>query len=227
MLVRDWMTKDPRVVPPSMPVMEAMQMLREEGYRRLPVVKDGRLVGIVTDRDLKEATPSKATSLSVYELNYLLSKLSLKDVMRAPVITIGPDEPIEQAALTMETHRVSGLPVVEGGPASGRAATRGRGAADDHGTVIGLLTITDLLRAFVDVLGLREGGRRVHVEMPDEPGSLAKAAAAAPPSNVVAVVTAGMRESRQRSLVFRVVGEQADAYAERLEALGITVRDVR
>ena len=219
MLVRDWMTKDPRVVPPSMPVMEAMQMLREEGYRRLPVVKDGRLVGIVTDRDLKEATPSKATSLSVYELNYLLSKLSLKDVMRAPVITIGPDEPIEQAALTMETHRVSGLPVVD------RAAV-GRGA-DDHGAVIGLLTITDLLRAFVDVLGLREGGRRVHVEMPDEPGSLAKAAAAAPPSNVVAVVTAGMRESRQRSLVFRVVGEQADAFADRLAALGITVRDVR
>jgi len=199
--------------------MEAMQMLREEGYRRLPVVKDGRLVGIVTDRDLKEATPSKATSLSVYELNYLLSKLSLKDVMRAPVITIGPDEPIEQAALTMESHRVSGLPVVD------RAAV-GRGA-DDHGAVIGLLTITDLLRAFVDVLGLREGGRRVHVEMPDEPGSLAKAAAAAPPSNVVAVVTAGMRESRQRSLVFRVVGEQADAFADRLAALGITVRDVR
>ena len=226
MLVRDWMTKDPRVVPPSMPVMEAMQMLREEGYRRLPVVKDGRLVGIVTDRDLKEATPSKATSLSVYELNYLLSKLSLKDVMRAPVITIGPNEPIEQAALTMETHRVSGLPVVEGSPATGREATRAS-AADDHGAVIGLLTITDLLRAFVDVLGLREGGRRVHVEMPDEPGSLAKAAAAAPPSNVVAVVTAGMRESRQRSLVFRVVGEQADAFADRLAALGITVRDVR
>jgi len=208
MLVRDWMTKDPHVVPPSTPVMEAMNMLRGEGYRRLPVVKDGKLLGIVTDRDLKEATPSKATSLSVYELNYLLSKLTLKDVMRTPVITIGPDEPIEQAALTMETHRVSGLPVIE------------------KGAVVGILTITDLLRAFVDFLGLREGGRRVTVDMPDEPGSLARAAAAAAPSNIEAVVTAGAADGR-RHLLFRVAGQGADGFADRLRALGITVVDVR
>jgi acetoin utilization protein AcuB len=209
MLVRDWMTKDPHTVPPSTPVMEAMQLLREAGYRRLPVVKDGKLLGIVTDRDLKEATPSKATSLSVYELNYLLSKLTLKDVMRTPVITIGPDEAIEQAALTMEEHRVSGLPVVE------------------KGVIVGILTITDLLRAFVDFLGLREGGRRVTVDMPDAPGSLAKAAAAAPPSNVEAIVTAGAADDGRRHLVFRVAGEGADGFADRLEALGITVVDVR
>ena len=208
MLVRDWMTKDPHTVPPSTPVMEAMQLLREAGYRRLPVVKDGKLLGIVTDRDLKEATPSTATSLSVYELNYLLSKLTLKDVMRTPVITIGPDEAIEQAALTMEEHRVSGLPVVE------------------KGAVVGILTITDLLRAFVDFLGLREGGRRVTVDMPDTPGSLAKAAAAAPPSNVEAIVTAGAADGR-RHLVFRVAGEGADGFADRLKALGIAVVDVR
>jgi len=208
MLVRDWMTKDPHTVPPTTPVMEAMQLLREAGYRRLPVVKDGRLLGIVTDRDLKEATPSTATSLSVYELNYLLSKLTLKDVMRTPVITIGPDEAIEQAAVTMEEHRVSGLPVV------------------DKGAVVGILTITDLLRAFVDFLGLREGGRRVTVDTPDAPGSLAKAAAAAPPSNVEAIVTAGAADGR-RHLVFRVAGEGADGFAERLRLLGITVVDVR
>jgi len=208
MLVRDWMTKDPHTVPPSTPVMEAMQALREAGYRRLPVVKDGKLLGIVTDRDLKEATPSKATSLSVYELNYLLSKLTLKDVMRTPVITIGPDEAIEQAALTMEEHRVSGLPVV------------------DRGAVVGILTITDLLRAFVDFLGLREGGRRVTVDMADAPGSLAKAAAAAPPSNVEAIVTAGAADGR-RHLVFRVAGEGADGFPDRLRALGIAVVDVR
>ncbi|MBW6456223.1 MAG: CBS domain-containing protein [Trueperaceae bacterium] len=208
MLVRDWMTKDPHTVPPSTPVMEAMQLLREAGYRRLPVVKDGKLLGIVTDRDLKEATPSKATSLSIYELNYLLSKLTLKDVMRTPVVTIGPDEAIEQAALTMEEHRVSGLPVV------------------DKGAIVGILTITDLLRAFVDFLGLREGGRRVTVDMPDAPGSLARAAAAAPPSNVEAIVTAGAADGR-RHLVFRVAGEGADGFADRLEALGIIVVDVR
>ena len=211
MLVRDWMTPDPHVVPPSTPVLEAMQLLRDAGYRRLPVVKDGRLVGIVTDRDLKEATPSKATSLSIYELNYLLSKLTVKDVMRAQVVTIGPDAPIEEAALTMETHRVSGLPVLEGGT---------------RGPVIGILTITDLLRAFVDFLGQREGGRRVTVAMPDAPGSLAKAAAIAPPSNVEAIVTAGAIDGR-RHLVFRVAGEGADGFADRLRAAGIPVVDVR
>jgi acetoin utilization protein AcuB len=209
MLVRDWMTPDPHAVPPTTPVLEAMQLLREGGYRRLPVVKDGRLAGIVTDRDLKEATPSKATTLSVYELNYLLSKLTVKDVMRTPVITIGLDEPIEQAALAMEAHRVSGLPVV------------------DRDALVGILTITDLLRALVDVLGLREGGRRVSIEMPDTPGALARAAAAAPPSNVVAVVTAGVGAGDVRRLVLRVVGEGADGFADRLRAQGIAVRDVR
>jgi acetoin utilization protein AcuB len=209
MLVRDWMSPNPHVVPPATPVLEAMQLLRDGGYRRLPVVRDGKLVGIVTDRDLKEATPSKATTLSVYELNYLLSKLTIKDVMRAPVVTIGPDDPIEEAALAMESHRVSGLPVVE------------------RGAVVGILTITDLLRAFVDFLGLREGGRRVSVEMPDTPGALARAAAAAPPSNVVAVVTAGVGEGHVRRLVLRVVGDGADGFADRLRGQGITVRDVR
>jgi acetoin utilization protein AcuB len=209
MLVRDWMTADPQTVTATTPVMEAMQRLRDGGYRRLPVVRDGKLVGIVTDRDLKEATPSKATSLSVYELNYLLSKLTIKEVMTAPVMTIGPDDAIEEAALVMETHRVSGLPVV------------------DHGKLVGILTITDLLRAFVRFLGLREGGTRVTVDLPDEPGVLARAAEAAPPSNVVAVVTAGVTEGHRRRLVLRVAGEGAEGFPERLKARGIEVRDVR
>jgi acetoin utilization protein AcuB len=209
MLVRDWMTADPQTVTAATPVMEAMQRLRDGGYRRLPVVRDGKLVGIATDRDLKEATPSKATSLSVYELNYLLSKLTIKDVMTAPVMTIGSEDAIEEAALVMETHRVSGLPVV------------------DRGKLVGILTITDLLRAFVRFLGLREGGTRVTVDLPDEPGVLARAAEAAPPSNVVAVVTAGVSEGHRRRLVLRVAGEGAEGFAERLKAKGIEVRDVR
>ena len=209
MLVRDWMTADPQTVTAATPVMEAMQQLREGGYRRLPVVRDGKLMGIVTDRDLKEATPSKATTLSVYELNYLLSKLTIKDVMTAPVMTIGPDDAIEEAALVMETHRVSGLPVV------------------DHGRLVGILTITDLLRAFVRFLGLREGGTRVTVDLPDEPGVLARAAEAAPPSNVVAVVTAGVIEGHRRRLVLRVAGKDAEGFPDRLRAKGIEVRDVR
>jgi acetoin utilization protein AcuB len=209
MLVRDWMTHDPQTVSATTPVMEAMQRLREGGFRRLPVLQEGRLVGIVTDRDLKEATPSKATTLSIYELNYLLSKLLVKDVMVASVITVSPEDPIERAALLMEEHRVSGLPVV------------------DRGALVGILTITDLLRAFVAFLGLREGGVRITLDLPDEPGALARVAEAGPPSNIIAVVTAGVVEGERRRLVLRVVGEAAAGFPDRVAALGAAVRDVR
>jgi acetoin utilization protein AcuB len=209
MLVREWMTSDPQTVSVSTPVMEAMQRMREGGFRRLPVVRDERLVGIVTDRDLKEATPSKATTLSVFELNYLLSKLLVKDVMTGTVITVSPEDPIERAALLMEEHKVSGLPVVDGG------------------ALVGMLTITDLLRAFVGFLGMREGGVRVTVDLPDEPGVLARVAQAGPPSNITAVVTSGVVEGERRRLVLRVAGEDAAGFADRVRALGIDVRDVR
>ena len=209
MLVREWMTSDPQTVSASTPVMEAMQRLREGGFRRLPVTQSGKLIGIVTDRDLKEATPSKATTLSIYELNYLLSKLVVKDVMRSPVITVRADDLIEQAALLMEEHRVSGLPVLDGGE------------------LVGILTITDLMRALVSFLALREGGTRVTVDLPDEPGVLARVANQGAPSNIVAAVTTGIQPGHKRRLVLRVAGEGASGFAERLKAAGVEVVDVR
>ncbi|MFA5593722.1 MAG: CBS and ACT domain-containing protein [Trueperaceae bacterium] len=209
MLVREWMTPDPQTVNASTPVMEAMQRLREGGFRRLPVVQNGKLIGIVTDRDLKEATPSKATTLSIYELNYLLSKLVVKDVMRSPVITVRVDDPIEQAALLMEEHRISGLPVL------------------DNGNLVGILTITDLMRALVSFLALREGGKRVTVELPDEPGVLARVANQGAPSNIVAAVTTGIQAGHKRRLVLRATGEGADEFADRLKSAGVEVIDIR
>lgn len=210
MLVSEWMTENPQVVTGDTPVMEAMQRMREGAFRRLPVVDDkGRLVGIATDRDLKEATPSSATTLSVYELNYLLARMRIRDVMTRPVITVGVDDPIERAALSMEEHKVSGLPVLR------------------DGALVGILTITDLLRAFVGFLGLREGGTRVTVDVPDEPGVLARVARAAPPSNIVAAVTSGVEPGRLRRLVLRVVGTDAESYPERLKQEGLEASDVR
>ena len=209
MFVKEWMTANPKTVSSKTPVMEAMQLLRDGGFRRLPVVDDGQLVGIATDRDLKEATPSKASTLSVYELNYLLSKLTVGEVMVKDVFTIGPDDPIERAALTMEEEKISGLPVVDGGE------------------VVGILTITDMLATFVSVLGMREGGTRVTLELPDAPGILAKVAEAGPPSNIAAVVTAGVEQGGKRELVLRVTGEQAAQFPERLKAAGIEVKNVQ
>lgn len=209
MFVAQWMTPAPQSVSSKTSVMEAMQLLRKGGYRRLPVVDAGKVVGIVTDRDLKEADPPKADTLSVYELNYRLSRLSVREVMTAPVITVSPEDPVEQASLLMEEHKVSGLPVVS------------------DGRLEGMLTISDMLRAFVEMLGLRDGGTRVTVRLPDEPGVLARAAGAAAPSNIIAVVTAGVQPGKQRDLVLRVVGEGADAFPERLRAAGVEVRDIR
>jgi acetoin utilization protein AcuB len=209
MFVAQWMTPAPQSVSSKTPVMEAMQLLRRGGYRRLPVVEGGKVVGIVTDRDLKEANPPKADTLSVYELNYRLSKLTVREVMTAPVVTVSPEDPVEQASLLMEAHNISGLPVVEAGQLKG------------------MLTISDMLRAFVEMLGLRDGGTRVTVRLPDEPGVLARAASAAAPSNIIAVVTAGIHAGKERDLVLRVVGEGAEAFPERLREAGLEVRDIR
>jgi acetoin utilization protein AcuB len=208
MLVRDWMTRNPATVGPRTPIMEAVQVLREGGFRRLPVMDDGRLVGIVTERDLKEAAPSKATSLSVYELNYLISRLLVRDIMVSDVVTIDADATVEQAALLMAERKVSGLPVL----------------AD--GKLAGILTVNDVLEAVISMLGLREGGTRVTVSLPDEPGVLARAAQVAAPGNIVGVATEGV-SGGQRRLVIRVTGEGAATFADRVSAAGVDVLDVR
>ncbi len=208
MLVRDWMTPAPVTITPDTPVIDAIKLLKEQGFRRLPVMQDGKLVGIVTDKDLKDAMPSKATTLSIWELNYLLSKLSVSEVMAKPVITVTADEPLEEAALLMEEYKVGGLPVLE------------------DGQLVGIITITDVLKAFIEVMGLKEGGVRLTVDMDDRPGVLEQAARAIKPSNIISVATVGRLDGKRR-LVIRVTGEATESVADRLKAAGETVIEVR
>lgn len=130
--VAQWMTPNPRTISPETPVLEASKLMRDGGFRRLPVVENGQLMGIVTDRDLKEAMPSDATTLSVWELNYLIAKLKVREVMSRPVLTIEATAPLEEAARKLLEHKVGGLVVVDGDQ------------------VKGILTITDVLKAFVN-----------------------------------------------------------------------------
>lgn len=141
MLVRDWMTTDPVAIERTAPVAEAAKLMREGRFRRLPVLDQGVLVGIVSDRDLKGAAPSQATTLSVFEIPPLLERLTVERIMTSPVITVSPDDPIEVAALLMEEHKLTGLPVLDGD------------------ALVGVLSVGDLLVAFVDLLELRQGGR--------------------------------------------------------------------
>lgn len=137
-IVSDWMIVEPRVVAPDTPVLEAEWIMQEGNFRHLPVVRGERLVGIVSDRDLRGVTAPSATTLSRYELNYLVSRTTVDRVMNAPVISIAPDDRIEDAALRMVDHKISALPVV------------------DDGRLVGILTITDLLHALVDRLAIDE-----------------------------------------------------------------------
>jgi len=130
-LVKDWMTPDPITIDPSTTLPEANRLMKECGIRRLPVVENGRLVGIVTMGDVREASPSTATSLSIYELNYLISRLTVGTIMTHDPIAISPDTSIEAAARLMLEHKIGGLPVVDG--------TR----------VVGIITESDIFRLLV------------------------------------------------------------------------------
>ena len=206
MLVKDWMSPAPLTVSPETPVLEALRLLKERGFRRLPVVEGSKLIGIVTDKDLKDAMPSKATTLSIWELNYLLSKLTVREVMATEVLSVNALETLEDAALRMQERKLGGVPVL-----------------DNAGALVGILTITDVLGALIRVLGLKEGGVRVTLEVPDTPGALGVAVEAIKPSNILSVATAGLREG-QRRFVLRVNGDGLDGLADRLRAAGIALK---
>jgi acetoin utilization protein AcuB len=206
MLVKDWMSPAPLTVSPETPVLEALRLLKERGFRRLPVVEGSKLIGIVTDKDLKDAMPSKATTLSVWEMSYLLAKLTVREVMATEVLTVNSLETLEDAALRMQERKLGGMPVL-----------------DNAGALVGILTITDVLGALVRVLGLKEGGVRVTLEVPDQPGALGVAVEAIKPSNILSVATAGLREG-QRRFVLRVNGAGLDGLSDRLRAAGIALK---
>src|SRR5512143_3270687 len=142
MLVRERMSAHPVLCEPDLPVSDALDRMKKEHIRRMPVVdRHGKLVGIVSDKDLLQASPSPATSLSVWEITYLMSKIKVSDVMTKKVITISEDTPVEDAARVMVDNKIGGLPVV---------------SAD--GTVLGIITETDIFKTFIDILGARKHG---------------------------------------------------------------------
>ena len=143
MLVRDRMTSPAVTVTAETPFQDALKLMRDRRLRRLPVVDGaGRVVGIVSESDLLHASPSPATSLSVWEVNYLLWKLKIGDIMTHHVLTIEEETPIEDAASLMVNNKIGGLPVVDG-----------------RDRLVGVITETDIFRAFVERLGGGERGQ--------------------------------------------------------------------
>ncbi len=135
MQVEQWMNRDLVTVEPDESFRTAMHLIRQKGIRHLPVVEGKRLVGMVTDRDLRQASPSGATSLSIHELHYILEKLTIREIMTKQVVSVRPDQTVEDAALLLLGHRIGGLPVVR------------------DGELLGIITETDILQAFLQLRG--------------------------------------------------------------------------
>jgi acetoin utilization protein AcuB len=151
------MTHDPKVIAPDATVAEASERMKREKVRRYPVLnQQGKLVGIVSKEDLLNASPSAVTSLSIWELSYLLSQIKVQDVMTKKVITITEETPLEEAARIMLENKIGGLPVMRGD------------------ALVGIITESDIFRIFTEMLGGRQPGIRLTVLAPNVKGSLAQ-----------------------------------------------------
>ncbi|OCC14212.1 CBS domain protein [Dissulfuribacter thermophilus] len=155
MLVKEWMAKNPLVVDENTSIMKATQLMKEHRIRRIPVVREGRLVGIVSDRDIKEAAPSKATSLDVHELYYLLSEIKVKDIMTPNPLVLVETDSVERAAVIMLENKISGLPVI-----------------NEDWEVVGIITQTDILKVMISISGIYHSPIQLAIELEDKPGAL-------------------------------------------------------
>ena len=212
MLVKERMSHPVITIHPEMPIQEALKRMREERVRRYPVVdKRGRLVGIVSERDLLHAAPSDATSLSIWEVNYLVSKITVEKVMTREVITISEDTPLEDAARIMADHKIGGVPVVH----------------DDE--VVGIITETDLFKIFLEMLGAREPGVRIAVLVRNAPGELTKLTKAIfeAGGNIIALGTFLGESSENREVTIKVVGMDGKSLVSTIEPLVIRIIDIR
>ena len=212
MFVGDRMSHPVITIPPSMPMQEALNLMRAENIRRLPVVdKAGKLVGIVSENELLDASPSAATTLSVHELTYLLSKLTVDSLMTKDVISVGEDTPLEEAARIMADNKIGGLPVVR---------------SDE---VVGVITETDLFKIFLELLGARETGVRLAALIPNVPGSLAGLTKAIfeAGGNILALGTFMGESSQDREVTVKVEGVDPDDLHQAVEPLVKRVLDIR
>ncbi|HOK30395.1 MAG TPA: CBS domain-containing protein [bacterium] len=206
MFVRWRMTPNPIVIDPETSILDALHIMKEKKVRRLPVVAHGKLVGIVTERDLRESPSLRATSLSIFELNYLLAKTPVSEVMTKDPITVTPDTTIEDAAVIMRDNQISGLPVVE------------------DGKVVGIVTETDIFDMLVKLLGFRKGARfTLHIE--NRVGAVADLANIFKDLgiNIISIVAFEEEREEEGNVVVRVDTKDTEKVVSALKSAGIKV----
>jgi acetoin utilization protein AcuB len=212
MLVKDWMTKEPLVVSPKTSVEEALRTMRTNRVRHLPVIKQGEmLVGIVTQTDLLHASPSPATSLSMWEINFLLAKMQVRDAMTTEVVVVDEECPLEEAALVMAEHKFGCLPVVHGK------------------RLVGIITETDLFNIFTEQLGARSSGVRLTLRINDVKGELSRLTGriAELGGNIIRLTTLPADDPAQQIVTVKVKDVPQEALAEGLSGIVIEILDAR
>jgi acetoin utilization protein AcuB len=209
MLVHERMTHQPITVYPDLPVAEALNRMRTKGIRRFPVLDraTNKLVGIITEKALLYASPSPATSLSMHEINYLLSKLTVEKVMTANPVTVYADTPIEEAARIMGDNDVGALPVMR------------------DGALVGIITETDIFKTFIELFAAREEGVRLTMLVPEKKGELATIAGAIAElgGNISALGTFLGEDKSNRLLTIKVEGVARDKLVDRMKEFGKVV----
>jgi acetoin utilization protein AcuB len=214
MLVRELMTPNPITVAPEVTVPDALRVMRQKKVRRLPVVDPGgKLVGYISDKDLLNATPSPATTLSMWEIPELLAKLKVAQFMSREVITVTEDTPLEDAARVMADRHVGGLPVLK------------------DGSLVGIITETDVFKAFLQLMGGRRSGVRITVSVPEAKGTLAKV------TNAIFgaggdIIGLGLREvgdsqAPHWEITFKVQDASRDKLVDAIRPVVREIRDVR
>lgn len=212
MLVRERMSHPVITIYPDTSMQEALDLMDREHVRRLPVIdKRGTLIGMVTENDLDKASPSEATTLSIWEMRELISRVKVERIMTREVITIDENTPIEEAARIMADCKVSGLPVMNG--------TR----------LVGLITETDLFKIFIELMGGRDAGVRLVVEVPKGPGELAKLTKCIYElgGDIIALGTYLGGSSDTGRIIVKVDGVRKDTLVEAIQPNVLQIVDVR
>lgn len=212
MIVKDFMTKNPVYTNPKELISNIKNTMEREKISKMPVLDDsGKLVGVITKTDIKKTMPSEATSLDIYELSYLISKMTAEKVMKKNPITIQKEATIEEAAKLMAENGISSVIVLDGEILSG------------------ILTKSDLFKALVDMFGFKYDGVRVSIEVNDECGELARISKSLADKNgkVVSVITADGRDVSKRIITIKIIGLKKDLVEEILRALNVEIKDIR
>ena len=207
MFVINRMTKNPMTVTADTKVDEVAHLMKKHNFRRLPVVDDGKLVGFLSDSDLMRVAPSPATTLSRYEINSLLAKICVRDIMKKDVVSVNVGATIEEAALIMYKNKIGGMPVVS-----------------NMGAVVGVITETDIFKTFVDVMGLADGKTRITLEVTDKIGVVKDIAEIFGQAGVsIDSLITCKKEDNKYEIVIRGDITNIDDIKAKLEAIGYKV----